>query len=262
MKPVPMKLGRPEQPQRAGVRQAGRLPSLSALRAFEAAARHLSCKRAADELHLTAGAISYQVRQLEAELGVSLFVRLPRTLELTATGEQLLASVGPAFDLIARGTDEARAEGRRRLRVGLLPSFATHWLLSRLPRFEETHPDIEVLFEPNLAHADFASDKVELAIRYGAGRWPGLEARLFMTEHLAPVCAPSLLRKGPPIACRRTYRPTPPCCPTRASLSNGSPGLPPTVLAGARAGPGCCTTTTSCSRRRSRGRASPWDGAG
>lgn len=176
-----------------------RLPPLHSLRAFEAAGRHLSFGRAAEELLLTPGAISHHVRRLEAELGTALFVRTSRAVQLTAAGVSYLDTVRQSLDLLAQGTEAIRMPRRDFLRISLLSSFATNWLLARLPRFEAAHPGIEVVFEPTTRHADFASDPVDLAIRYGPGGWPGVEARMFLLERLAPVCAPALLRRGPPI---------------------------------------------------------------
>ena len=164
------------------------LPPLHALRAFEAVARHAGVSRASHELLITQSAISQHIRRLEQDLGATLFVRHGRGMTLTEAGQRYYDTVSRAFALIAEGT--AALTGRRVVRVSVLPSFAAHWLGPRLAGFRAAHPDVEVELDPTLAAADFAGDGIDLAVRYGDGRWPGVEASLLMTERLAPVHAP------------------------------------------------------------------------
>jgi LysR family glycine cleavage system transcriptional activator len=173
-----------------------RLPVLSSLRAFEAAGRHLSFSRAADELLITQSAVSHHVRKLEEELGVSLFSRHARSVALTPEGKRYLASLTHAFDLMAAATEEIRASERRTLRVSLLASFATHWLIPRLSGFTAAHPDIDLVLEPSIRPADLSVDPIDAAIRYGRGGWHGAQSQPFLGEQIFPVCSPALLEGG------------------------------------------------------------------
>ena len=174
-----------------------RLPSLNALRAFWAAARHRSFAAAADELHVTASAVSLQIRQLEDELDFKLFERTPKGLVLTPQGSRLLPGISQAFEHL-KGTiasiDEPAA-GRGSLSLSVAPSFATKWLLPRLGQFLERHPDIEVDVKANIELTDFAKDEVDLAIRYGGGSYPGLSVELLLEDRMFPVCSPELLMR-------------------------------------------------------------------
>jgi LysR family transcriptional regulator, glycine cleavage system transcriptional activator len=169
---------------------APRLPPLHTLRAFEVAARHLNFSRAAAELNLTHGAISHQMKALEQELGVVLFERRSRGVELTERGRQLAASVREGLDRIARGVAELRSHPVRSLTVSVLPAFATHWLIPRLADFNRRHPDIDVNVRASQSLVDFATDDVDLAVRYGDGRWPALVAVQLAHEDVFPVCSP------------------------------------------------------------------------
>ncbi|MDP6708403.1 MAG: transcriptional regulator GcvA [Alphaproteobacteria bacterium] len=174
-----------------------RLPPLNALRAFEAAARHLSFTRAADELAVTQAAVSHQVKALEGWLGLKLFDRQNRTIYLTRNGQAYLPAVREAFDILAEATRRlAGQEARGVLSVSAVPSFAAKWLVPRLADFRRRHPEIDVRISANDRLIDFARDDVDLAIRMGNGEWPGLAAVFFMDEDLFPVCAPALL-EGP-----------------------------------------------------------------
>ena len=166
------------------------LPSLHALRSFEAAARHGNFSRAGDELHITHGAISHQMKALERELGVTLFHRRSRGVELTEQGRDLAATVRDALDRIARGIAALRARPHRALTVSVLPAFATHWLIPRLADFNRRHPDVDINIRAGQALADFATDDVDLAVRYGGGHWPGLRAEQLAEEDVFPVCSP------------------------------------------------------------------------
>jgi len=169
------------------------LPSLNALRAFEAAARNLSLTLAGRELHVTQSAVSHQVQNLEEELGVELFQRLPRSLRLTPAGEALAAAARDAFGLLE---EAARKVDRRpaRLCVSVLPSFAARWLLPRLKRFRASRPRLELRIHASREPCDFARDGVDVAIRYGRGGWKGLRAEKLLSEEIFPVASPRLAR--------------------------------------------------------------------
>jgi LysR family transcriptional regulator, glycine cleavage system transcriptional activator len=171
------------------------LPPLLSLRAFEAAARHLSFSRAAQELFVTQSAVSHQIQKLEADLGIALFERQTRAIELTDKGRAYYAKVHAAFELLRLGTSEIRAFSaeRQTLSVGLLSSFASRWLASRLHTFPLAHPDIELQLRPDIALANVPGGEVDVAIRYGRGGWPGVASQKLMSERLSPVCAPSLI---------------------------------------------------------------------
>ena len=173
------------------------LPSLNALRAFEAAGRHTSFSRAAEELHVTPAAVGQQVRALESYLGEALFVRLNRSVELTVAGQALLPGVSDGFDQLAR-TMEAfyRRTVRRPLTVSVEPNFGAKWLVRRLDRFRERHPGIEIRLDATARVVDFAREAVDLAIRYGDGNYPGLRCDILFEEDVFPVCSPALL-EGP-----------------------------------------------------------------
>jgi LysR family transcriptional regulator, glycine cleavage system transcriptional activator len=166
------------------------LPPLAALRTFEAAARHGNFSRAANELHLTHGAISHQVKSLEQTLGVALFQRGRRGVALTPEGTALAATVRDALEQIARGVEAVRARPPRALTISVLPAFATHWLIPRLADFQASHPEIEVNIRAGQDLVDFSRDDVDLAVRYGPGAWPGLVATRLMGEEVFPVCSP------------------------------------------------------------------------
>lgn len=183
------------------MRASATLPPLHALRAFEAVARCLSFRRAGEELLITQSAVSHHIRTLEEDLGAKLFVRKARGIELTPEGERYFETVRRAFGLIASGTSDLRGRtGKARVRVSLLPSFAANWLVPRLARFTEAHPEIDLALDPTLRLADLNAGDADLAIRYGDGKWDGVDSRLLMAERLTPVASPALLQKGPPIA--------------------------------------------------------------
>ena len=174
-----------------------RLPSLNALRAFWAAARHPSFAAAAEELHVTASAVSLQIRQLEDELEFKLFERTPKGLVLTPQGARLLPGISQAFEHL-KGTiasiDEG-SSGKANLSISVAPSFATKWLLPRLGGFLERHPNIEVDVKANIELADFSKGEVDFAIRYGGGDYPGLSVELLLEDRMFPVCSPELLMR-------------------------------------------------------------------
>ncbi len=175
-----------------------RLPPLNALRAFEAAARHLNFSRAADELSVTPGAVSQQIQNLEDYVGASLFRRTPKGLLLTDAAQTALPALREAFDRLAEAASllTAAVDGRR-LTLTAAPSFAAKWLVPRLGRFEADHPQVDVWLSADMDLVDFASTDVDLAIRYGAGPYPGLEAIRLMSETVAPVISPELMAASP-----------------------------------------------------------------
>lgn len=174
------------------------LPPLNGLRAFEAAARHLSFTEAARELNVTQTAVSHQIRRLEERLGVALFRREHKRLMLTPAAETYLPAVRRAFDELRTATERLlRRDRRRAVTVATIASFAVKWLVPRLAHFHQAHPDIEVRVTTGTALTDFQRDDVDLAIRYGLGRWPGVEAVPLVREDVFPVCSPAL-RDGSP----------------------------------------------------------------
>lgn len=173
------------------------LPPLSTLRSFEAAARNLSFSKAAEELHVTHGAVSRAIRHLEEHLGVELFKRKVRQVELTQTGAAYAAAVRDALERLSAATIQvADRQSTRVLNLSTLDSFAGKWLIPRLFRFRLAHPDIDVRLSTSEKLADFVSDGMDIAIRYGRGRYGRLTAELLMAEDLFPVCSPALL-EGP-----------------------------------------------------------------
>src|SRR4029077_7632252 len=174
---------------------ARRLPQLNAIKAFEAAARHVSFTRAAAELCVTQGAVSHQVKALESELGIKLFNRERQRLIITDAGRDYLAVVRDAFDRIAMGTERlVERQNSGTLTVSTSPYFAAKWLVNRLGRFADAHPEIDLRVSATMHHVDFAREDVDLAIRHGNGDWPGLDAVNLCGEELFPVCSPALLK--------------------------------------------------------------------
>src|SRR5690242_16580206 len=179
-----------------------RLPSLNGLRAFEAAARHLSFTQAASELNVTQTAISHQIKRLEEELGVRLFIRQNRSLALTAEAQDYLPGIRAAFNDLRLATDRLlRKDDDNVLTVSTLASLAAKWLLPRLTAFQEAHLGIDVRITTSTSLVDFQRDKVDAAIRYGRGQWPGLRADWLMADELFPVCSPALLKGDKPLRC-------------------------------------------------------------
>lgn len=198
-----------------------RLPSMNALRAFEAAARHLNFSRAAEELFVTQGAISRQIKLLEESFGVPLFRRLTRTIELTEHGREYLPVVRDAFDRIEQATLRLVNRDRHRiLNVNVLPTFAMRWLIPRLPQFAVEHPDIEVRLITSIRPVNFWREDIDVAIRVGvvpdsdpdpeaasrprislqmADDWSNVRAYRLMSDVLVPVCSPELMRGVQPV---------------------------------------------------------------
>jgi LysR family transcriptional regulator, glycine cleavage system transcriptional activator len=171
-----------------------RLPPLNALKAFEAAARHESFTRAAEELCVTQGAVSHQVKALELELGLKLFSRERQRLVITEAGRSYLEVVRDALDRIAAGTEKLlQRQSGGVLTVSTSPNFAAKWLVHRLGRFTQVHPGIDLRISASLQHIDFVRDDIDLAIRHGDGRAAGLHVTKLCTEELFVVCSPKLL---------------------------------------------------------------------
>ncbi|MBS1158711.1 MAG: transcriptional regulator, LysR family [Proteobacteria bacterium] len=183
-----------------------RLPPLSAMRAFEAASRHLSFKKAAEELHVTPAAISQQIKALEDYLGVQLFCRLTRALEITPQGAAMLPKVRQGFECFAAAVDCTRQPGEGVLTVTAPPSFAARWLVPRLPRFAALHPEVKLRLSSSGDAVDrrgetrFLADEAAdlrvasstLAIRYGTGKYPGFHVEQILAPDCVPVCSPHL----------------------------------------------------------------------
>jgi len=174
-----------------------RLPSLNALRAFEAVARHLNLTRAAEELHVTPAAVSHQIKALEADLGVPLLRRVRREFFLTDAAQAGLPALREAFDLLGEAAERMRSElPDRLLTISVLPSFAVSWLVPRLSRFKAQHPEIDVRLDTTDRVVDLRREGIDLGIRFGAGDYPGLEVYRLLDEEIFPVCSPALL-EGP-----------------------------------------------------------------
>lgn len=173
---------------------ARRLPPLNGLKAFEAAARSESFTRAAEELNVTQGAVSQQVKALEDTLGLKLFDRERQRLTLTEAGRNYLFAIRDALDQIAVATQRLlQRQESGVLTISTSPDFAAKWLVNRLSRLAEKHPDMDLRVSATTHYADFARDDVDIAIRHGDGNWPGLDVRRLYSERLFPVCSPKLI---------------------------------------------------------------------
>ncbi len=177
-----------------------RLPPLNALRAFEAAARHLSISKAADELNVTPAAVSHQVKALEEVLGIQLFRRLNRALMLTDAGQIFLPGLRDGFDQIAQAVERVGAErDGGALTVSTGPSFAAKWLVPRLDRFRAAHPDTDLRIDATDRVVDFAREGADVGIRYGTGDYPGLRVERLFTDEMVAVCSVKLCKGPPPL---------------------------------------------------------------
>jgi LysR family glycine cleavage system transcriptional activator len=167
------------------------LPPLEMFRFFEAAARHANFTRAAEELHVTHGAVSQRIKRLEEHLGTPLFRRSAGRMLLTEDGSRLLERVRAAIGEIAEGVEAIRPGSRQQiLTISTVPCFAAYWLLPRLADFNKRHPEIQVNIRATLARTDFAGDDIDMAVRAGAGTWEGLTSIKLQDEQLVPVCSP------------------------------------------------------------------------
>jgi LysR family glycine cleavage system transcriptional activator len=179
---------------------ANRLPPLNALRAFEASARQLSFTRAAEELFVTQAAISHQIKALEDNLGIKLFMRKNRSLLLTEEGQSYYLDIKDVFNALHDATERLLARGAKgAITVSLQPSFAIQWLVPRLNTFNLLHPDIDVRIKAVDQPENSLTEDVDLAIYYGRGRWSGIHAEQLHTEYLIPVCSPLLLSGSKPL---------------------------------------------------------------
>ncbi len=177
-----------------------RLPPLNALKAFEAAARHLSFSRAAAELNVTPGAVSHQVKLLEQQLGVQLFRRMTRSIRLTEAGQAALPTLAQGFDRLAQAVDLIRNHsGTGELIISINPAFGAMWLVPRLERFRGRHPEIEIRIDGTESLVDLARDNVDVAIRYGPGGYPGVRVDRLFSPLNTPVCSPDLVTGDRPL---------------------------------------------------------------
>jgi LysR family glycine cleavage system transcriptional activator len=171
-------------------------PPLHALQGFVATARSGNLSRAAKSLHLTVSALSHQIRGLEERLGQRLFLRNARGVELTADGRQLYERIAPHFDAIEQALRPFRARRDDVLTLTLMPSFASSWLVPRLPRFLAAHPQLEINLQSSVAVADFERDtRLDAGLRYGPGQWPGVAAVHLIDDWVTPTASPALLAK-------------------------------------------------------------------
>ncbi len=173
------------------------LPPLNALRAFEAAGRHLSLTKAASELHVTPAAVSHQVKGLEGYLGVKLFRRVGNSLLLTDAGQACLPGLSEGFDRLAEAIERlGDHDTRGPVHVSVAPAFASKWLVPRLERFDAAHPEIDVRISASLELVNFDRDGFDAAIRLGRGSYPDLDVRKLFAESVVPMCRPDLI-EGP-----------------------------------------------------------------
>ncbi|MET0532536.1 MAG: transcriptional regulator GcvA [Microvirga sp.] len=171
-----------------------KLPPMSAVRVFEAAARHQSFTRAAEELGMTQAAVSYQIKMLEDRVGAPLFIRMPRQVSLTAKGQQLAPAVTKAFETLRAAFDGIEEIVQSVISLTTLSTFASNWLIPRLGRFQQLFPNIAVQVSVNQQIVDFAQSEFDMGIRSGSGDWPGLDAHLLFPNKFTPVCSPELIR--------------------------------------------------------------------
>lgn len=177
-----------------------RLPSLNALRAFEASARQRSFSRAAEELNVTPAAISHQIKGLEEYLGAGLFRRAKGTLMLTEAGQRLLPGIRRGFDAFREAMENFGAYDKTGpLNVTMTPSIAAKWLIPRLEHFNRQHPEIDIRITTSMEMVDFDREGIEIGIRYGRGDYPGLVSELLLSSEVSPVCSPQLLNGDKPL---------------------------------------------------------------
>lgn len=177
---------------------ARHLPPLSAVRVFEAAARHLNFTRAADELAMTQAAVSYQIRLIEERLGTALFVRNGRRVALSVAGQRLAPQVSSAFDQLDDAFAKVREEEGGVLAITAAPGVATNWLGPRLARFQLARPDIAVRLTASNDLVDFTRDPIDVGIRIGEGVWPGLRTHDLFPAEFTPMCSPAYLAEHGP----------------------------------------------------------------
>jgi len=171
------------------------LPPLKSILTFEVVTRLGSISKAAEELSLTPSAVSHQITNLEAQIGRKLFERTARGVELTSAGERYQQSLAGALAVIASAAENARAESIDVLRIQASPSFAALWLVPRLSRFIEEHPDIKIKLSASHVHTDFSHGEVDIDIRYGQSQWPELHVETVFAEEVLPLISPRLKEK-------------------------------------------------------------------
>ncbi len=177
-----------------------RLPPLASLKTFRAAAHALSFTRAAEELNVTQAAVSHQIKALEESLDTRLFARGNRSLALTEAGNRFLPYVDQMFQLLEQGLRQVhRRDSDSTLTVSLLPSFASRWLVPRLGLFLKANPEVDFRLAPSRGLSNFQTEDIDLAIRYGGGKYPGLTSQYLMDEDIFPVCSPELMRGPHPL---------------------------------------------------------------
>jgi len=175
-------------------------PGLRSLRAFDSAAEHLSFTQAADDLHVTPAAISHQIKELESQLGVSLFTRTSRSMRLTREGEILKAAAHESLEILSRSLMRIkRLENRKQIRVSASPSLAAKWLVPRLDRFLSQQAGADVRVDVSHSVVDFDREDIDIAIRFGEGRYPGLRAEILFQDKVFPVCSPKIITKDKPL---------------------------------------------------------------
>lgn len=175
-------------------------PGLRSLRAFDAAARHLSFTKAAAEMNVTPAAISHQIRELEDQIGATLFIRTSRSMHLTREGDILLAASTEAIDHLSAALQRIRKlKNHKQLKISASPSIAAKWLVPRLDRFLAKMPGADVRVDVSSSVIDFERDDIDVAIRFGEGKYAGLKTDLLFTDHVFPVCSPKLMQGATPL---------------------------------------------------------------
>lgn len=177
------------------------VPGTRPLKVFDAAVRHLNFTRAADEVGLTPAAVSHQIKELEEQLGLVLFHRTSRTIRLTEAGAVLHHATAEALALMDGAVLRARrlSRGVAQLKLTMDPVFTTKWMLPRIDQFRKLKPEIDLRFDISFELRDFERDDVDMGVRFGTGRYPGLRAERLFDNLVIPVCSPGLLRSGPPL---------------------------------------------------------------
>ena len=177
------------------------IPGTRALRTLVVVGKHLNFTRAADELGLTPAAVSFQIKEIEDQLGVKLFARTSRTIRMTEAGVILCEAAADSLDLMNRAVSRAHkaSRGASLLKVTADPQFATKWLMRRVERFRKLHPDIDLRFDISYVVRSFDLDDIDVAIRFGAGKYAGLTSDRLFNNVIIPVCSPRLLESGKPL---------------------------------------------------------------
>ncbi|MGB1237046.1 MAG: transcriptional regulator GcvA [Pseudomonadales bacterium] len=177
-----------------------RLPPLNTLRSFEAAARSGSFAQAADELAITASAVSHQIKSLENYLGIELFKRVKRKAQLTASGEKYLSSIAPALREISSASEQLRARAQSDvITISMTPHFLTRWMMPRIGQFQALYPDIELQINASMGLIDFDNSSTDMAIYFGNGDWPEIEVFFLKDIYLVPICSPDIITEKKPL---------------------------------------------------------------